>query len=266
MPLGKVDGDSTRNIPEIEAIIEKLHEIIIRDEADASKNKKHKFTTIGIISPFRSQVEAIKKSLMKSFSEATLQRHQVDVGTAHTFQGDERDIIIMSWAIADNSFSQSLAFLQKPNLFNVAVTRARKQCISFLSKNPDELPQGLLRDYIEHIRLYEEKRNIIETNGYISTYNNDFEREVALELESKGFDIKGGYDSAGFKCDLFVTDENGSSLVIECDGVPDEVKSYFSPIKKQLILERSGLRVIRLSFRDWIRSKEACISRITSLI
>lgn len=266
VPLGKVDGDSTRNIPEIEAIIEKLHEIIIRDEADASKNKKHKFTTIGIISPFRSQVEAIKKSLMKSFSEATLQRHQVDVGTAHTFQGDERDIIIMSWAIADNSFSQSLAFLQKPNLFNVAVTRARKQCISFLSKNPDELPQGLLRDYIEHIRLYEEKRNIIETNGYISTYNNDFEREVALELESKGFDIKGGYDSAGFKCDLFVTDENGSSLVIECDGVPDEVKSYFSPIKKQLILERSGLRVIRLSFRDWIRSKEACISRITSLI
>ena len=28
VPLGKVDGDSTRNIPEIEAIVEKLHEII----------------------------------------------------------------------------------------------------------------------------------------------------------------------------------------------------------------------------------------------
>lgn len=266
VPLGKVDGDSTRNIPEIEAIMEKLHEIIIRDEAEASKNKKYKFTTIGIISPFRSQVEAIKKSLMKSFSDATLQRHQVDVGTAHTFQGDERDIIIMSWAIADNSFSQSLVFLQKPNLFNVAITRARKQCISFLSKNPEELPQGLMRDYIEHIRNYEIQKNLIETNGYISTYNNDFEREVAEELEKSGFKVKGGYETAGFKCDLLVCNKSGNSVVVECDGMPDEVKTYFSPIKKQLILERSGMKVIRLSFRDWKRSKEACISRITSII
>lgn len=266
VPLGKVDGDSTRNIPEIEAIMEKLHEIIIRDEAEASKNKKYKFTTIGIISPFRSQVEAIKKSLMKSFSDATLQRHQIDVGTAHTFQGDERDIIIMSWAIADNSFSQSLVFLQKPNLFNVAITRARKQCISFLSKNPEELPQGLMRDYIEHIRNYETQKNLIETNGYISTYNNDFEREVAEELEKSGFEVKGGYETAGFKCDLLVCNKSGNSVVVECDGMPDEVKTYFSPIKKQLILERSGMKVIRLSFRDWKRSKEACMSRIASVI
>ena len=262
VPLGKVDGEATRNIPEIEAVIEKLHEIIIRDEAEAAKDKKHKFVTIGIISPFRSQVEMIKKSLMKSFSDATLQRHMIDVGTAHTFQGDERDIIIMSWAIADNSFAQSLAFLQKPNLFNVAVTRAKKQCISFLSKNPDDIPAGLMHNYIEHIKTYEEKRKLVETNGYVSTFNNDFEREVAEVLENQGFDVKGGYESAGFKCDLLVSDKNGNSIVIECDGVADEEKTNVSPIKKQLIIERSGMRVMRLSYRDWTRSQQACVSRI----
>ena len=265
VPLGKVDGDATRNIPEIEAVIEKLHEIIIRDEAN--KGKDYKPVSIGIISPFRSQVEAIKKSLMKSFSDATLQRHQIDVGTAHTFQGDERDVIIMSWAIADNSFAQSLSFLQKPNLFNVAVTRARKQCISFLSKDPDSFQAGLMRDYIEHIKTYEAQRQIIQTDGYISTFNNDFEKEVAEALEQQGFDVKGGYESAGFKCDLLVSsDDKKSSLVIECDGALDEKKSYVSPIKKQLIIERSGMKVMRLSFRDWKRSKEACLSRIASTL
>ncbi|MBQ2644946.1 AAA family ATPase [bacterium] len=267
VPIGKVDGDATRNIPEIEAVIEKLHEIIIRDEAEASKNKYHKFVTVGIISPFRSQVEAIKKSLMKSFSDATLQRHQVDVGTAHTFQGDERDIIIMSWAVADNSFPQSLAFLQKPNLFNVAVTRARKQCISFLSKNPESFQPGLMRNYIEYIRSYEEQRTIVEQQGYISTYNNDFEREIAIELEKLSFVVKGGYETAGFKCDLLVTSNDGNkSIVIECDGCPDENKTYYSQIKKQIILERSGLVVIRISYRDWIGSKTACLSRIESYL
>ncbi len=264
VPLGKVDGDATRNIPEIEAIVEKLHEIIIRDEAN--HDKKQKFVSIGIISPFRSQVEAINKSLMKAFSDATLQRHQVIVGTAHTFQGDERDIIIMSWAIADNSFAQSLAFLQKPNLFNVAVTRAKKQCISFLSKNPDTFQPGIMRNYIEHIRTYEAQRNIVESGGYINSFNNFYEEELASKLEENGFKVKAGYDSAGFKCDLLVQNENGNSIVIECDGVPDENRTSFSPIKKQLILERSGMRVLRMSYRDWKRSQDACISRISTSI
>ena len=199
---------------------------------------------------------------MKAFSDATLQRHLVDVGTAHTFQGDERDIIIMSWAIADNSFTQSLAFLQKPNLFNVAVTRARKQCISFLSKDPDSFSAGLMRDYIEHIRTYEAQRHLVETEGYISTFNNDFEKDVATALEAKGLDVKGGYVSAGFKCDLLVTNSDGKSIVVECDGMKDEVKTNISPIKKQLILERSGMKVMRISYRDWVRSQDACIARI----
>lgn len=263
VPMGKVDGDATRNIPEIEALIEKMHEIIIRDEAQKDK-KGYKPVSIGIISPFRSQVEAIKKSLMKSFSDTTLQRHQVDVGTAHTFQGDERDIIIMSWAIADNSFPQSLTFLQKPNLFNVAVTRAKKQCISFLSKNPESLQPGLMRDYIEYIKNYEAQRNIIEENGYISSFNNDFESEIAEKLKEYDLIVKGGFETAGLKCDLFVEDKDGHSLVIECDGALDEKNQNISPIKKQLILERAGMKVIRISYRDWIRSSEGCISRVIS--
>lgn len=41
-----------------------------------------------------------------------MEKHKIEIGTAHTFQGDERDIILISWAFANNSFPQSLTFLQ----------------------------------------------------------------------------------------------------------------------------------------------------------
>ena len=40
------------------------------------------------------------------------------VKSIENVQGDERDIMLISWAYAQNSYPQSLIFLQKPNLFN----------------------------------------------------------------------------------------------------------------------------------------------------
>ena len=265
VPNGKVDSDATRNLPEIEAIMEKLHEIIIADEAKG-REKGYKPVSIGIISPFRGQVEAIKKALLKSFSQATLERHMIDVGTAHTFQGDERDIIIMSWAIADNSFAQSLTFLQKPNLFNVAVTRAKKQCISFLSKDPSTLQPGLLRDYIEYVNNYLIQKKEEEENGIVNVFNNDFEETVSEELEKKGFKVRANYHVAGVYADLMITNDKGKSLIVECDGVPDEKRTNMSMIKKQLLLERAGYTVTRISYRDWTYSQNACVSRVIELL
>ena len=119
----KVDLDSTRNMAEAEKVLEKLQDIIITD----SKNNRNKPVSIGIISPFRGQVELIKKAISQVLSDEIVRKHQIEVGTAHTFQGDEKDIILLSFTIAPNSHFQSLTFIQKPNLFNVAIKRARKQ-------------------------------------------------------------------------------------------------------------------------------------------
>ena len=61
VPDGKVDMDATRNLPEIEALVKTLHEIIIEDE----KKNSDKPVSIGIISPFRAQVEQLKLSVRK---------------------------------------------------------------------------------------------------------------------------------------------------------------------------------------------------------
>ena len=262
VPDGKCDSDATKNRAETEAIIKRLHEIILED--DMKKNDEP--VSIGIISPFRGQVEMIKKAVLQVFSEATILKHKIEIGTAHTFQGDERDIIMLSWAIADNSYSQSLMFLQKPNLFNVAITRARKKLICFLSKNPKDLPQGLLRSYIESFETYE-TRNKSDAPVYDeNVFKNDFEKVVYDALKAEGLEIQAGKNLSGVSVDLFVKDSEGSQLLVEIDGVEDREKTYISATKKQAILERSGYRVERISAREWRYSPDACINRVKNIL
>lgn len=260
VPDGKVDFDVTRNMPETEAVIKRLHELILEDEKSDSEP-----VSIGIVSPFRGQVELIKKALMQVFSENIIKKHKIEVGTAHTFQGDEKDIMILSWCVADNSFTQSLTFLQKPNLFNVAITRARKKLICFLSKNPKSLPEGLLRDYIEYIQSYLNKSQTADRFDE-NVYKNAFEKEVAKAIRAEGLEVLAGVETAGFSTDLSVSDNEGHSLLVEIDGVEDSIKTYNTNMKKQAILERCGLKVLRLTYREWYYSPTACIERIKSAL
>lgn len=252
---GKVDFDATRNLPEVEALVGKLQEIIIEDERKNGDNP----VSIGIISPFRAQVEQLKVSVARVLSEHMIRKHRIEIGTAHTFQGDERDIILMSWAFAPNSFSQSLTFLQKPNLFNVAITRARYRMINFISKDPRQLPEGILRSYLSYVQEYEAKHKLIEENKIDENiYKNNFEREVAQTIRSLGREVRAGVDIAGFSVDLLVDDK----IAIEIDGVEDNKKISATNLKKQAILERSGFKINRITFREWQYSHQACIDRV----
>ncbi len=264
VPDGKVDFDATRNLPEIEALVKKLHEIVVEDERGVNNGNKpwgDKPVSIGIISPFRAQVEQLKISVSKVLSEHMMEKHQIEIGTAHTFQGDERDIMLISWAYANNSFPQSLVFLQKPNLFNVAITRARYKTINFISKNPRELPEGILRSYFGFIEEYENRYSLINSDEFDENiYKNDFEKEVAEAFRNCGHEVLCGSKIAGLNVDLLVDNK----FVVECDGVEDKTTAKISNMKKQAILERTGLKVNRISYREWQYSPKACIDRIVN--
>ncbi len=255
VPEGKVDFDATRNLPEIEALVKRLYDIIVEDERKNPDNP----VSIGIISPFRAQVEQLKVSVAKVLSDHMIKKHQIEIGTAHTFQGDERDIILMSWAFANNSFPQSLTFLQKPNLFNVAISRARYKVINFVSKNPKELQDGLFRDYMSYVEEYTNKRESLK-NCKIdeNIYKNSLEREIAEQIRNLGYTVKAGVEIAGLSADLLVDDK----FVIEVDGVEDNMKQSVSNMKKQAIIERCGFTVRRVTYREWQYSSKACLDRL----
>ena len=258
VPDGKVDMDATRNLPEIEALVKTLHEIIIEDEKKNPDNP----VSIGIISPFRAQVEQLKISVPKVLSDYMIKKHRIEIGTAHTFQGDERDIILMSWAFANNSYPQSITFLQKPNLFNVAITRAKLKCISFVSHDLETMPDGHFRHYVSYLKQYKERRESLLNNEIDENiYKNKLEREVAEAIRELDHKVIAGADVAGLSADLLVDNK----FIIEIDGVDDNKKTHMSNMKKQSILERCGYKVKRITYREWQYSKNACLDRVLSI-
>lgn len=109
--------------------------------------------SIGIISPFKHQVEALKER----FRDMDEDRLRVD--TVHKFQGDECDVIIYSIVVTDNSPDGKIWWIDQgePNLVNVAITRARslvyvvgnKEYVRTHSNN--NLPLGYLLTYTEQL-------------------------------------------------------------------------------------------------------------------
>lgn len=90
-----------------------------------SRNPKIHGREIGIITPYRRQVEKIREQLGK----ARIAK-DIKVGSPEEFQGDERRVIIISTVRASSdqlSFDEifKLGFLRNPKRFNVAVTRAK---------------------------------------------------------------------------------------------------------------------------------------------
>ncbi|HSA06791.1 MAG TPA: AAA domain-containing protein [Candidatus Gastranaerophilales bacterium] len=254
----KVDLDSTRNMPECEKIIDKVHQIINENNEKNPDNP----CSIGIISPFRGQVELIKKALYQVFTSEIIKKHQIEAGTAHTFQGDERDIVLLSFTIAANSHFQSITFAQKPNLFNVAVTRARKKLICYISRPPESLPDGLLRNYLEYIQIINKS---IE-KGFSPEIIDPVKKELKELLENEDLIVSNDIEIGGYPISLAVSGQK-NTILLETIGFDEENKNDFTDfLNKHQTLERCGWNLAYVTSREWNYSKKACISRLKTLL
>jgi predicted DNA helicase len=81
---------------------------------------------VGIISPYRAQVQYLRRLLMKREFFKPFRRH-ISVNTVDGFQGQERDIIVVS-LVRSNDDGQ-IGFLRDLRRMNVAITRARMKLI-----------------------------------------------------------------------------------------------------------------------------------------
>ncbi len=81
---------------------------------------------VGIISPYRVQVQYLRR-LLKKKEWARPFRHLISVNTVDGFQGQERDIILIS-LVRSNDEGQ-IGFLRDLRRMNVAITRARMKLI-----------------------------------------------------------------------------------------------------------------------------------------
>ncbi|MGH2501270.1 MAG: AAA domain-containing protein, partial [Ktedonobacterales bacterium] len=265
--LRKVNGTRRKegyNIEEVEAIIKEINKIA----AAEAKKPPNERSSIGILSPYRDQVNYLNRQIAAKVKSKIVQDHDIAVGTAHTFQGDERDVMLLSFCAYPTSHRSSLTFMNQENLFNVAVTRARRRQVIFTALDPRNLqPNHLLTEYLTYAAdcLEPEKP---EDHGAAAT---SFEREVGQALSaSPDYTVYLGYPVAGFTVDV-VAQRGARALAIACDGDPERqpplpgVATLDTPTG-QAILERAGWRVHRIPYRRWQREREVCLGEIDALL
>ena len=83
---------------------------------------------VGIISPYRVQTHYLRQQIRQR-EEFRRVRHLITVGTVDGFQGQERDIILIS-LVRSNEHGQ-IGFLSDLRRMNVAMTRARMKLLIF---------------------------------------------------------------------------------------------------------------------------------------
>ena len=106
---------------------------------------------VGIISPYRAQVQLLRRLLLKREYFKPFRR-AISVNTVDGFQGQERDVIVIS-LVRSNDEGQ-IGFLRDLRRMNVAITRARMKLIilgdvATLTRHPF---YKRLYDYIGHIK------------------------------------------------------------------------------------------------------------------
>ncbi len=121
---------------------------------------KTKYNSIGVISPFKNQAKLILGEI-NDFGK------DISVGTVHKFQGQERELIILSLAIGKDSYKGTYDWIKNnKELLNVATTRPKNQLMVLGDKESIyKLHDGEASDIIDLIEY---------TDSYTSKDFKDF--------------------------------------------------------------------------------------------
>jgi hypothetical protein len=149
---GKVGADGQKgskrlNQPELR-VLQTVVPVVLR-ELDQMGASDH---TLGIVTPFRDQKDAIIRWVEDRFPNDD----RIKVGTAHTFQGDERDVMLFSPVLSEGIGSTQNWLDNTANLLNVALTRARNTLIivgdwNYCRHLPSSSKYHKLAEYVEQL-------------------------------------------------------------------------------------------------------------------
>ena len=132
--------------------VNRIEAVCMVSTLEAMINESKDTFSVGLISPFRAQVEYLQTHIDDTFDALTRERYNMIVGTAHELQGEERDVVLFSCCVDDESPGGSLAFLSRSDVLNVGITRARNKQLIFLSRSPERVsPDTLFGQYLDWI-------------------------------------------------------------------------------------------------------------------
>jgi len=235
--------------------------------------------SIGVVSPFRAQANRIRDLVFQN--DALVERLSALnflADTVHRFQGDERDVMIFSPVVSAGFPDGAGIFLRNnPNLFNVAITRARAALVVIgdrqAAANSGVEYLARFAEYVSELGIREERDQSTPAEfgpEYPPVARpelvSDWEKLLYRALYRAGVRPVPQYDVEQYILDLALF-ANGRRLDIEVDGERyhrnwDGELCRRDQIRNQRLIEL-GWDVIRFWVYEIRDDLGGCIERIT---
>jgi len=258
----------------------------------------HPNESIGIITPFRRQRNCIEEHLPKK-------RDNVSIGTIHSLQGDEKDIILISAAITPSTKDYTFEWVKNNReLINVGTTRAKQKLYVVGDYKSIQKHSGKEKNDLMDLCKYAKKKKakVIRENpdasykqaiGGLKALNTQSEDELLETLEhlfsihreftvKEKISVKSVFEKDNvkdldyyFKAEFdFVVYEATSGrgrkrplLAIELDGLEHrfDEETKKRDKKKEELCKEKGFRLVRIP-NDYARRYELIRETLLSLL
>ena len=263
-----------QNKEEARQIVEQIRKCI--------QDPKYKGKTFGIISlQGKSQARIIEQALAEIDDKVEMEKRAIQVGDAYDFQGDERNVIFLSMAVAKDWHISALTRETYKRRYNVAASRAKDQMWLFHSVEMNDLPnkEDYRRQLLEHFskdaknltvrpleELNELYKKIKETKDKSPEnapppFHSWFEARVFHKIAMRGYQVIPQYKVSEFSVDMIIVGSKGR-LAVECDGDYWHEGREEEDLERQWKLERCGWTFWRLRESVFNRDEEEALKSL----
>jgi very-short-patch-repair endonuclease len=205
--------------------------------------------TLGVVTPFTAQATVIRNGLERALGPDVCAERELIVGTAHAFQGGERDLVLFSPVLSTDAAVNTARWVEaQRNLVNVAVSRAKRALIVVGDSSAlARLPVPTL-----HALAAAAARVRSSTNGDLredARLHSESERRLFAALQAAGAEVRLKPVVSGYELDFAVRLANGRQLDVECDGgqhLDPRGRQRRRDLARDEVLQHLGWQVIRV--------------------
>lgn len=261
---GVREGKSKLNTREAQEIVSLIGAMT---ESDAYRRNR-KLSSIGVVSLLGDdQAKLIETLLRKYIPVKEIESRKIICGNAAQFQGDEREIMLLSMVDSNEGDGPMRMVGDGANelykkRYNVAASRAQNQMwvIHSMDHATDLKPKDLRRELLEYAYESEHSRAAVVISGDAES---EFERLVLKELVHRGYSVRAQYPVGYYRIDM-VVESGGKKLAIECDGEKwhSSTEQISNDLARQAVLERLGWQFFRIRGSQFFRNPESAIQQL----
>ena len=255
------------NAREADEIVSRVEALVTSNEMAAS------LRSIGVISLMGDeQSRLIRGRLLDVVGPQKMAEHNILVGDPPKFQGAERDIVFLSMVVSPGSVptqSQLMHFQRA----NVALSRARDQCILVRSVELNDIP-GMDDIKVPIIEFFRRAADQAQAEDVANT-----EVQVPVEgvgvcpaqvflkraLSKRGFSVRGM--GIVWKNGICVEHESGDNRVaLLVEGAGESLQQWKSSFEQQKAIERVGWKCLRIDALSLLTEFDVAIESVIKFL